>query len=140
VGTVPGDGTTSGTGGPPEESAARALLALVPPLRFALAGDARAGRLAGFGATAQGAVARARASGVPDSPALARLEAEASGFDALPARERRRALARMAAHLSSLIPLPPELRDVARTARIEMLTSGRPAPSTATPTATPTPT
>ncbi len=112
----------------PETTAARALLALVPPLRFALAGDARAGRLAGFGATARGAVVRARAAGVPDSPALVRLEEEAAGFDALPAKARRRALARIAAHLSALVPLPPELRDVARTARIEMLSRGRTPP------------
>jgi ATP-dependent DNA helicase RecG len=74
-------------------------------------------------------VARARASGVPDSPALERLEAEAAGFDALPAGDRRRSLARMAAHLSALIPLPPELGDVARAARIEMLSGDRERPA-----------
>jgi len=144
VGRAPGD-ASEGTGGElPETTAARALLALVPPLRFALAGQAHASRLAGFGATARGAVTRARAAGVPDSPALARLEEEAKGFDALPPKDRRRALARIAAHLSALIPLPPELRDVARSARIEMLSRGRTAPTsttTSTPTTTvPTPT
>jgi len=112
-------------------------------LRFALGGGARAERLTAFGATATGAVARARASGVPDSPALARLADEAARFDALPAKERTRALARIAAHLSALIPLPPELRDVARTARIEMLSGGRvitPKQAHATPTATSIPT
>jgi ATP-dependent DNA helicase RecG len=139
VGRGPGDGTEETGGELPEASAARALLALLPPLRFALAGDARAGRLAGFGATARGAVARARASGVPDSPALARLEEEAAGFDALPVSERRRALARICAHLSALIPLPPELRDVARTARIEMLSARGPrAATTSTSTSTST--
>ncbi len=117
-----GDGT-GGTGGEVSDTAARALLALVPPLRFALAGDARASRLAGFGTTVHGAVARARAAGVPDSPALARLEAEAERFDALPGKERPKTLARIAAHLSALIPLPPELRDVARVARVEMLSA-----------------
>lgn len=119
-------------------SGASALAALVPPLRFALAGDeARAGRLAGFGATAHGAVARARAAGVPDSPALARLAEEAAAFDALPPPRRRAALARIAAHLSSLIPLPPDLGDVAKRARIEML--ARRAAPTSTPTSTATP-
>ncbi|HEX9243098.1 MAG TPA: ATP-dependent DNA helicase RecG [Anaeromyxobacter sp.] len=135
------------TGGPgAAEGGARALEALVPPLRFALGSRSRAERLAGFGATAHGAAARARAAGVPDSPALARLEAEAAAFDALPARDRRAALARIAAHLSALIPLPPELRDVARSARIEMLAPRKgaraiapTASATATPTATPEP-
>jgi len=142
VGRAPGDGTERGD--LPQTTAARALLALVPPLRFALAGEARAARLGGFGATVRGAVMRARESGVPDSPALARLEEEARAFDALPPKERRRALARIAAHLSALIPLPPELRDVARSARIEMLSRGRtltPATTTSTSTSTtPTPT
>jgi ATP-dependent DNA helicase RecG len=118
---VTGPRNEDGDQGLPQPAAARALLALVPPLKFALAGDARAGRLAGFGATAHGAVARARSAGVPDSPALQRLEAEAAGFDALPPAARRRALARIAAHLSALVPLPPELREVARAGKIEML-------------------
>jgi ATP-dependent DNA helicase RecG len=108
----------------------RALEALVPPLRFAVKGGARADRLAGFGDTARQAVDRARALGVPESPALTGLYEEALAFERYPARERRRALARMAAHLSALIALPPELRDVARAARIEMLTGAarRPVP------------
>ncbi len=125
-------------GGEPAISAARALEALVPPLRFALAGGARAERLAAFGAMATSAVARARASGVPDSPALTRLADEAARFDALPVKDRRKALARIAAHLSALIPLPPELRDVARSARIEMLSGGRVAEPEQTRTASPT--
>ena len=117
-----GPGDDRGEGGSASAaSAARALEALVPPLRFALAGGVRAERLAAFGATATSAVSRARASGTPDSPALARLEDEAARFDALPPKERRRALARIAAHLSALIPLPPELQAIARSARIEML-------------------
>jgi ATP-dependent DNA helicase RecG len=105
----------------------------------------RAARLAGFGRTAREAIARARAFGAADSPALARLDAEAAGFDALAPTERKKSLARMAAHLSALIALPPELRDVARSARIEMLggaTSARGGSRTrgGTPTSTPTPT
>ncbi len=116
------DGTgRAGAGALPAASAARALEALVPPLRFALRGAGRAARLVDFGATVRTAVARARAFGVPDSPALQRLDAEGEGFDGLAPAERKRALARMAAHLSALIPLPAEIRDVARSARIEML-------------------
>ncbi len=133
-------GTGSGPGAgasPGATSAAHALEALVPPLRFALKGGARAGRLAGFGRTARAAIARARAFGVPDSPALQRLDEEAAVFEALPPGDRRAALARIAAHLSALIPLPPELREIARTARIEMLAARRPtAAAASTPTAT----
>src|SRR5512142_2410023 len=120
-----GTGRGSGAGTIPGASAARALEALVPPLRFALKAEGGAGRLAGFGLTARAAVARARALGVPDSRALQRLDAEAAAFDGLPLRERRRALTRIAAHLSALVPLPPELREVARSARIEMLSQQR---------------
>ena len=114
----------------PPEGAAGALLALVAPLRFAARdGFAGVGRLAGFGATVRGAVARAREAGAPDSPALARLAAEAEGFDAMPVAGRRRALGRIAAHLSGLVPLPAELREMARAARVEMLApSPRPSP------------
>ncbi len=97
----------------------------MPPLRFALGRSARPDRLARFGLTARAAVRRARALGAADSPALSGLEDEAAAFDALPPGDRRRALARMAAHLSSLIPLPPELQGIARAARIEMLPPGR---------------
>ncbi|HSN91380.1 MAG TPA: ATP-dependent DNA helicase RecG, partial [Anaeromyxobacteraceae bacterium] len=114
----------------PAEGAAGALLALVPPLRFAARdGFAGVGRLAAFGATVRGAVARAREAGAPGSPALAGLEAEAGGFDALPVAGRRRALGRIAAHLSALVPLPADLREVARAARAEML--ARPEPTRA---------
>jgi ATP-dependent DNA helicase RecG len=139
----------SGSGGPgagstPGASGARALEALVPPLRFALRGAGGAARLAGFGQTARSAVARARSFGVPDSPALQRLEAEATAFDELAPGERSKALARIAAHLAALIPLPPEIREVARSARIEMLEgrrTGRPGSGPSrTATSTPTPT
>jgi ATP-dependent DNA helicase RecG len=131
------DGTGgAGEGAIPGAAAARALEALVPPLRFALRGAGRAARLAGFGATVRRAVTRARAFGVADSPALQRLEAEGEGFDALAPAERKKALARMAAHLSALIPLPPELRDVARSARVEMLGRGARATPRGTATAT----
>ncbi len=99
----------------------RALEALVPPLRFALKGGARAERLARFGDTIREAVERARALGAPESPALSLLDDESRQYERRPREERRRALARIVAHLSALIPLPPELRDVARAARIEML-------------------
>ncbi len=55
--------------GSPE--AARALLVLVAPLRFALKeGTAGIQRLAGLGDTVRGAVERARAAGAPETPAL----------------------------------------------------------------------
>jgi len=119
-----GSETGTGAGATPGAAGARALEALVPPLRFALRKAGAAERLQGFGATVRAAVARARSAGVPESPGLLRLEAEGGAFDALAPRERRRALARVAAHLSALIPLPPELRDVARSARIQMLSGG----------------
>ncbi|MFY3746336.1 ATP-dependent DNA helicase RecG [Anaeromyxobacter sp. Red801] len=104
----------------PGAAAARALEALLPPLRFAVKdGFAGASRLAGFGETVHGAVARARAAGAGDSPALRRLELEAEGFDALPLAARRKALARIAADLAALIPVPEELRALARAARVE---------------------
>jgi ATP-dependent DNA helicase RecG len=110
-------GRTGGTA-----AAADALLALVAPLRFAVKdGFAGAARLTGFGATVRGAVARARQAGAPDSPALARLGEEADAFDAAPEGGRRRALSRIAAHLSSLVPLPEELREIARAARLELM-------------------
>ncbi len=124
----------------PGAAGARALEALVPPLRFALRKAGGAQRLAAFGATVRAAVARARASGVPESPGLLRLEAEGAAFDALAPRERGRALARVAAHLAALIPLPPELRDVARSARIEMLSGAGRAPRTPTRDLDPDPT
>ncbi|ACL65548.1 ATP-dependent DNA helicase RecG [Anaeromyxobacter dehalogenans 2CP-1] len=104
----------------PGAAAARALEALLPPLRFAVKdGFAGAPRLTGFGETVRGAVARARAAGAGDSPALRRLELEAEGFDALPLAARRKALARIAADVAALIPVPEELRALARAARVE---------------------
>jgi ATP-dependent DNA helicase RecG len=111
MGSAPEDGL---------ESAVRALEALVPPLRFAVRdGFAGAERLTGLGATVRGAVERARSFGAADSPALRRLLAEAEAFDRAEPAERRRAVARMAAQLGALIPLPPELREAARAARLE---------------------
>jgi ATP-dependent DNA helicase RecG len=130
---VSGSGSGPGDGATPGASGARALEALVPPLRFALRKAGAAERLAGFGATVRAAVARARSFGVPDSPGLLRLESEGAAFDALAPRERRRALARVAAHLAALIPLPPELRDIARSARIEMLSGAARGVKGATP-------
>jgi ATP-dependent DNA helicase RecG len=129
------------------EGAQRALQTLVPPLRFALGDAARAERLKGFGELVRGAVARARALGAPDTPALARLDAEAERFDALASSDRRAALARVAADLATLVPVPPEIRDAARAARAAGL-AGRapragasvpPAPSAAAATAAPDP-
>ena len=120
----PGDGESEKEALP---SAARALEALLPPLRFAVKdGFAGAERLLALAATVRGAVERARALGAPDSEALRRLVAEAEAFDASPKAERRRALARMAARLGALIPLPAELREAARAARLEAEPSSSP--------------
>jgi len=103
-------------------AAAQALLALVPPLRFAVKdGFAGLGRLAGFGETLRGAVARARALGAPESPALQALSEEGARFDALPPAERRRAVGRLAVHLSALVPVPEEIAAVARAAKAELM-------------------
>ncbi|ABS26277.1 ATP-dependent DNA helicase RecG [Anaeromyxobacter sp. Fw109-5] len=113
-----GDAPAAGESSPGLAAAQRALAALVPPLRFAVKdGFAGAPRLKGFGELARGAIARARAAGAPDTPALQRLAIEAEAFDALPADERRAALARIAGGLSALIPVPEELREVARLGR-----------------------
>jgi len=105
---------------PPAAAAATALEAVVPPLRFAVKdGFAGSARLKGFGKLLGDAVARSRAAGAADSAALRRLAAEAQGFDALPAAERRRALTSIAAALSALVPVPPEVQAVARAGRIE---------------------
>jgi ATP-dependent DNA helicase RecG len=98
----------------------QALEALLAPLRFASRdGFAGAERLAGFEALLRGAVERARAAGAADTPALRRLLAEADGFDAAPLPARRRALVRVAAELGALVPLPEDLRALARAARVE---------------------
>ncbi len=112
------------------EDAARELQKIVAPLRFAVKdGFAGADRLAGFGASLRGAVERARGAGAADTPALRGLAAEADGFDALPPADRRRALARVAAHLSALVPVPEEVREVARAARVAMFApSPQPSP------------
>ncbi len=107
-------------------AAQQALATLVPPLRFAVKdGFAGAPRLRGFGELARGAIARARAAGAPSSPALERLAAEAEAFDALPADGRRGALARIAGGLSALIPVPEELREIARLGRTDIAASSR---------------
>ena len=104
--------------GPP--AGARELEALFAPLRFAARQDPAAlARLARLGDTVRGAVERARAAGAPESPALARLAAEAKAFDRLPAAGRRGALCRIAAHLASLVPVPADVQDLARRGRIE---------------------
>ncbi len=100
-------------------AAARALEALLPPLKFAVRdGFAGAERLKGFGEMVRGAVARARGFGASDSQALRGLLEVARGFDAAPADERRRAVVRMVALLGGLIVLPEELRRVAASGRI----------------------
>jgi ATP-dependent DNA helicase RecG len=127
--------------GAPDDAAARALLALVPPLRFAIKdGFAGVARLAGFSATLRGAVAAARAGGARETPALRGLEAEAAGFDALPPAGRRAAVLRLAAHLGALVPVPPELGDAARLARTGAAPPPRaPAPEEVRPPGPPDP-
>ncbi len=118
--------------------AARYLEALVRPIRFATRdGFAALPRLSGFAETLQGAVARARAAGAPDSTALRGLSAEAEGFDQLPPTRKKRALVRVAELLSTLIPVPDDLRELAARGRVEV--RARPeAPGSRIPTATPT--
>ncbi|HET7753816.1 MAG TPA: ATP-dependent DNA helicase RecG [Anaeromyxobacteraceae bacterium] len=100
--------------------AAQPLRALLQPLRFAARDDfAGIGRLKRFGATVRGAIARAREAGAPDSAALRRLEDEAGRFDALGPQEQRDAVARIAAALGALLPLPDDLAALARKARIK---------------------
>jgi ATP-dependent DNA helicase RecG len=118
------------------------LSALLAPLRFAARQDPPGlARLAGLGDTVRGAVARARAAGAPESPALERLLSEAEAFDRLPPASRRSALCRIAAHLASLVPVPVELQDLARRGRIDLARPraaagpGRPAAAAASPTA-----
>jgi len=124
------DGKADGPGG---------LEALVAPIQFA-ARDRFAGlsRLARLGETVRGAVTRARAAGAPDSPALRGLAAEAQAFDALPVAERKGAVARIAAHLASLIPVPDDVQALARQSGLASPPPGAtpiaiPAPSAPTP-------
>ena len=99
--------------GPPP--GARELTALFAPLRFAARQDGAAlERLAGLGGTVQGAIGLARRAGAPESPALARLAAEAEAFDDSPVAGRLAAVCRMAADLGTLVPLPPDLGELAR--------------------------
>jgi len=125
------DGKADGAGG---------LEALVAPIQFA-ARDRFAGlsRLARFGETVRGAVARARDAGAPDSPALRGLASEAQAYDALPAPERKKALGRIAAHLASLIPVPADVQALARQSGISSPSTPIPGASTAgsPPPATP---
>ncbi|HEX7623575.1 MAG TPA: DNA helicase RecG, partial [Anaeromyxobacteraceae bacterium] len=103
------------------DAAAEHLAALVPPLRFATRdGFAALARLSGFAELLRGAVARARAAGAPASPALEGLAAAGEGFDALPLPAKQRALLCVAGHLSSLIPVPGELRELAARGRVEV--------------------
>jgi ATP-dependent DNA helicase RecG len=124
-------------------AAGRALEALVPPLRFAVKDDfAGVARLAGFGETIRGAVRRARAFGAGDTPALRRLEGEAEAFDGLAIGDRKRAIARIVADLAALIPVPDELRAVARAGRVTekpAITAGARAGATPARTSIPAP-
>ncbi len=103
-------------GAPP---GARELTALFAPLRFAARQEGAAlERLAGLGKTVRGAIQLARKAGAPESPALARLAGEADAFDRRPVPERLAAVCRIAAELGSLVPLPPDLGEIARRGRI----------------------
>ena len=116
-------------------AAAQHLAALIPPLRFATRdGFAGLPRLSGFGELVRRSVERAEAAGAPDSAALRGLLAEAEAFDALALGEKRRALLRVAGHLSALVPVPDELRELAARGRVEVRGSG----TTTTPNATAT--
>ncbi len=118
---------------PGAQAAARHLGALFGAIRFA-ARDGFTGlsRLAGFGETLSGAVAGAREHGAPDSPALLRLAAEAERFDTLAPEERRQALGRITAHLAALVPIPDDLRDLAKAGRV-MMSTFVPSPPALTP-------
>ena len=114
----------AGEGGSGRGAPVVALEALLPPLRFAVKdGFAGLPRLARFGETVRRAVENARRSGAPDSPALRGLEGEAEAFDRLGEAERKRALARVAHYLASLIALPEDVQRLARRASLE---AGRP--------------
>jgi ATP-dependent DNA helicase RecG len=110
-------------GGP---AGGRELAVLFAPLRFAARlDDAALGRLSDLGGTVRGAVERARAAGAPESPALGRLAAEAAAFDGLAPAGRRGAVARIAAELASLLPVPDEIAGLARRARLPPGGKGR---------------
>src|SRR5512133_140364 len=119
---------------------AAALAALLPPLRFATRdGFAGLPRLVGFGETLRSTVARARDAGASASPELTQLADEAHGFDALDAVGKRRALVRIAAILGALIPLPDELRALARMLPPSAAPVEPPATRPPTPVAAPAP-
>jgi len=129
---------------PPREAGARELEALIAPLKYAARQDAAGlARLSHLGDTVRGVVERARRAGAPKSPALARLSAEGATFDGLPPAGRARSLCRIAAHLASLVPVPPEVQDLARRERIsprrgvEGEARPRPAPPAPEPRAPP---
>jgi len=104
-----------------ESPAARHLASLVPPLLFAVRdGFASLPRLRAFGEVVAGAVDRARRSGAPDGPGLRGLLAEAADFDGRSPKDKERSLSRIAAHLSGLVPLPPELGALAADGRREL--------------------
>jgi len=129
----------SGRGAAAARDPGRLLEPLVAPIRFASRdGFAGLSRLTGFGELVRRAVEAARAAGAPDSEALRGLAAESARFDELDGSERRRALGRVASHLAALIPVPAELVELARRARVEEGRGGVDARSTATPTATAT--
>jgi ATP-dependent DNA helicase RecG len=140
-------GTTPGSGpGPavPGGGPAAVLATLLPPLRFATRdGFAGLPRLVGFGETLRAAVRRAREAGAPDTPALLGLASEADGFEAFDDAGRRRALSRIALQLSQLIPVPDELKALARAASAASGAPARPAasgrPLAAPPSAAPSP-
>ncbi len=114
---------------PGAPAAARHLAGLFGAIRFAARdGFAALARLAGFGETLNGAVAAARKQGAADSPALLRLAAEAERFDVLTTEERRRALARITADLAGLIPIPEDLRELAKAGRVAMAAAVEPPP------------
>ncbi len=135
-----------GRGADRHEEAARQLAGLLAPLRFAARdGFAALPRVAGLEEALRGAVARAKAAGAPESRALTGLERLATGFDALSLGEKKRALAAIAGHLASLIPVPPELRDLAARGRLEAGGDASETPnpnptSTGNPTSTANPT
>jgi ATP-dependent DNA helicase RecG len=113
----------------PPAAAARALQALLAPVRFAVKdGFAGASRLAGFSATLREAVASAEALGATGGAALRGLRAEADRFDGLAGEARRAALIRVAGHLASLIEVPSEVAEAARLGTVKP-----PAPVSGTP-------
>jgi ATP-dependent DNA helicase RecG len=126
-------------GGEPAAEAARALEVLFAPIRFATRdGFAALARLSGFDELLRRAVERARAAGAPDSRALRALAGEAEAFAALADPEKRRALLRVAGHLSTLVPVPEELKELAARGRVEARGGGI-STATATSTGAPSP-